>query len=179
MAEWCANLVRLAFLLRPTSGWTQQQKMWMGYQVPILLKTHKGFLDHAVTTASEAEACAKKRKTLDPVELLPASGTKLAPAEAFSPHTANRPQLLTTAELEEERKKIADQFFAAQSEKGKNRAKAEGREAFLQRALVPLEACPPAVLAVESGVISVAKSASAVPGWQSELDVFAAAGQTS
>ena len=116
--------------------------------MPILLKTHRGFLDHAVTTASEAEACAKKRKTLDPVELLPASETKLAPAEAFSPpppthtHTGYRPRLLTTAELEEETKTIADQLFAAQSEKETNRAKAEGREAFLQRVLMPLKACP-------------------------------------
>jgi hypothetical protein len=56
MAEWCANLVRLAFLLRPTPEWVQKQQLWLDYQVPILLKSHKDFLDHAVTTATEAEA---------------------------------------------------------------------------------------------------------------------------
>ena len=107
MAEWLANLVRLAFLLRPTSGWTDEQKLWMDYQVPILLKSHKGFLDHAITIATEDEACAKRRKQFEPIEPLPASSSQLAPAEAFSPHTDFKPLLLTSADLEAEKKKTA------------------------------------------------------------------------
>ena len=131
MAEWLANLVRLAFLLRPTSGWTQKQKLWMDYQVPILIKSHKGFLDHAITIATEAEACATRRKKFEPVEPLPASSTQLAPAEAFSPHTDFKPMLLTSAELMEEKKMIAKRLCAAQDEKKKDLSAAEGRAAFL------------------------------------------------
>jgi hypothetical protein len=29
MAEWCANLVRLAFLLRPTPEWVKKQELWL------------------------------------------------------------------------------------------------------------------------------------------------------
>ena len=91
MAEWLANLVRLAFLLRPTSAWTQKQKLWMDYQVPILLRSHKGFLDHAITIATEAEESATRTK-FEPIEPLPASAKQpLAPAEAFSPTPATLP----------------------------------------------------------------------------------------
>ena len=58
------------------------------------------------------------------------------------PHTGYAPRLLTTAELKAERKEIADKFYAAQSEKWKDRVAGEGRAPFLQKVLAPLEACP-------------------------------------
>ena len=73
--------------------------------MPILIKSHKGFLDHALTIATEAEACAKRRKQFEPIEPLPASSSQLAPAEAFSPHTDFKPMLLTSEELKGEKKK--------------------------------------------------------------------------
>ena len=97
-----------------------------GLSAPIHLKSHRGFLDHAITIAEEAER-ATKTPVFEPVEPLPASLKQPTPlAEAFSPHVDYKPSLLTSKDLLAEKKRTADRVFADQRDDAKDYEKAAG-----------------------------------------------------
>ena len=101
MAEWLANLIRLAFLLKPKHDWMQRQAMWLDLQVPILIQQNPGFLSHAITSAEEAEQQRAKLQTFNPVLPLPMAIEEATPAvECFFPHTDYAPPIgLRTKDL--------------------------------------------------------------------------------
>ena len=108
VAERLANLIRLAFLLRPKVDWIQRQAMRLDLQLPILLQENSGFLAHAITIAEEADRQRDTLKTLTPVLPLPMAIHEETPsAESFFPHADYAPPVgLRTKDLLEEKARV-------------------------------------------------------------------------